>query len=339
MCASAFMIIVFSICHVLFFSGFSRKKFRYLRKISKQYYNMQLRNYYRIYNILPFFLIVLGIFELIEIIGNSVLNLESSFFNSAQFFHNCTLQSNTALALLHRTKFMILPLVMPNIIYPVLLTFVYSILRYCTRMFSQTTRSYSCCFRIQLILTCTFQLGTLFILAYNPWSLTAIPFVFALFVCVDMIIVIYYTFRLNSVLRQVCTDTLCYTSDSRDIDDMIRFQRRYRNLMSVVVIFLLLLSLSLVLTALFDGFRNIFLNHCFYNLDIPDTPSRMDSRLSSILICTFVIIRFSSMILFDIFALATSVVICFKIVRFYRNICATSKLQASAKLIPDPVNC
>ena len=332
--SSAFVVIIFSLSILIVFSAVYRGRLQLLKKTSKQYYNSHLKICSKMYVFLGFIQLVIALFELSEVIGHSVINSNREIFHSATTTNSCAIHEFTTMAALHNTDFFLLfPPITPNLIYPLLLTLVYCFLMFTTKLFSLNHTKGRYVFILHICIWGTIQTVFLLVLYSNPWTLVAAPFVFTLFVIIDFTLFSFYAFYLKRILCKCWKDTMCYTDSTQDIAKIRKFYLTYKRGMFVFVIAFFLLSLSVVLAALFDGMRSLFLNICFYNISPPEIQSTGNEEASKILIIGIIIMKFASMIIFDIFVITSCVIISVKVISFYRELCFVAKQQSTKPLL------
>ena len=277
--------------------------------------------------------VVIAIFEISELIGHSVINSDLEILNE-HTTNTCIIHEFTTMAALKNTHFLfLLPPITPNLIYPLLLTCVYSYLMFTSKMFSNSQSKRRYLYTLHISIWGTIQLVLLIILYSNAWTLIAAPFIFTLFVLIDLILFLYYALYLKCILRKCCRDTTCYTDNTNDITKITRFYTKYSRGMIVFVIAFLFLSISLVLTALFDGTRSFLLNYCFYDIPMLQGKPMRDDEVGKTLVITIILLKFISMIFFDIFVIASCAIISVKVVTFYKELCVVSKQQATKCLL------
>ena len=331
---SALIILIFSLFHLIFFSGIYRKKLELLQKTSKQYYNSHLKIYSKMYIFLALIQVVIAVFEVSELVGHSVINSNLHILDK-DTTNKCVIHEFTTMAALKNTKFLLLlPPITPNLVYPLLLTLVYSFLMFTAKMFAlEHTKRKRYLYTLHVSIWGTIQVVFLLILYSNAWTLIAAPFVFTIFVLIDLILFLYYAFYLRNILKKSCKDTTCYTDNTADIRKITRFYQAYNRGMIILVIAFLVLSFSLVLTALFDGVRSFYMNNCFYKFYTPEAGSTSDDEVSKILIIAIILLKFLSMMFFDLFVIASCSIICVKVVSFYKELCLVSKQQSTRPLM------
>ena len=329
--SSAFILLSLSLLHITFFAAIYRNKLKLLKSKSKQFYNAHLKNYSNMYLFLSLIIFTTALFELCELIGHSIINSKPELFQKFITNNGCILHEFTTMAGLSNTHFMFLaPPITPNLLFPLLLTFAYTFLMFTAGMFlpNYNSRLKACKYSLHIFLWGTIQVSVLLILYSNHWTLVAGPFVFSSFVLIDLSIFIFSAFHLRKILKNSCREVICYTNSTRDISQIISFYQAYNKLMIIFLISFVFLSISMILTTLFDGIRSLILNDCYYNIDKGDAPSyETDDEMNKVIIVSVVLLKFGSMVLFDLFSSACSVVVCVKVIAFYRELCSVSKQQ------------
>ena len=335
--SSAFILLSLSLIHITFFSAIYRNKLKLLKNKSKQFYNTHLKNYSNMYLFLSLIIFATSLFELCELIGHSIINSKPEILQKSTSNNTCVPHQFTTMAGLANTHFLFLaPPVTPNLLFPLLLTFIYTFLMFTARLFlpDYNNRLKACMYSLHIFLWGTIQIFVLLILYSNVWTLVAAPFVFSSFVLIDLSIFIFYALYLRKILKNSCRDVTCYTNSTNDITQIISFYQAYSKFMIIFLISLILLSISIILTALFDGIRSLLLNSCYYGFNTPQASGYVtDDEIHKVIIISAILLKFASMVLFDLFASACSVIVCVKVVAFYRELCYVSKQQQTRPLL------
>lgn len=329
--SSAFILLSLSLLHITFFAAIYRNKLKLLKNKSKQFYNAHLKNYSNMYLFLSLIIFTTALFELCELIGHSIITSKPEIFRNSINNNGCILHEFTTMTGLTNTHFLFLaPPITPNLLFPLLLTFVYTFLIFTARMFlpDNKSRLKACAYSLHIFLWGIIQISVSLILYSNPWTLAAAPFVFSAFILIDLSIFVFYALYLRKILKSSCRDVICYTNSTHDISQIISFYQAYTKFMITFLISFLLLSISMILTTLFDGIRSFILNDCYYSFELGDpTDYATDKEINKIIIVSVILLKFVSMVLFDLFASACSVIVCVKVVAFYRELCLASKQQ------------